>query len=289
MPIAFACPHCGARMNVPDQFAGQTGPCSSCGRQISIPGTPVALNRPVPAKGGGGSKLLIVLGVVLVSGFACCGVLAALLVPAFGSAKQAAQRQASINNMRVIALALHNYHDVYQTLPPAVVRDANGTPLYSGRVLLLPFLEQQALFNHFDLTKAWNAPENALVASTIVPVFWDPSSKNASNTPRTDYVFVTGPGTVFEEMPSGRMGLGDVTDGLSNTVFLVETSAAGAHWAEPKDMDISQLGAPPPGNRAEGNLIGLMDGAVRWVDRSIDPRTWQGLLTRSGGEVIEAF
>jgi len=275
-------------MNVADQYAGQTGPCSSCGRQISIPGSPVAFGKPAAAPSkGGGSMLLIVLGVILVGALVCCGVMAALLFPAIGSARQAAQRAQSMNNMRMIGLAMHNYHDMYGSLPPAVVKDASGAPLYSGRVLLLPFLEQAPLYERFDKTKAWNAPENSAIVSTVLPVFQDPASTNTSNSPRTDYVFVTGQGTVFEEKQDGTpMTLADVTDGLSNTVYLIESSAANAHWAEPRDMDISQLGVLPPGHHPNGNLVGILDGSVTTLSKNINPATLRGLLTRGGGEAV---
>ena len=38
MPIQFTCPHCGLSTNVADQYAGQTGPCSGCGRTVTVPG-----------------------------------------------------------------------------------------------------------------------------------------------------------------------------------------------------------------------------------------------------------
>ena len=61
-------------------------------------------------------------------------------------ARAAARRMQSMNNMKQLSLALLNYHDTYGQLPPAVVTDANGKPLYSGRVLLLPFFEQAPLW-----------------------------------------------------------------------------------------------------------------------------------------------
>src|SRR5262249_34964754 len=77
-------------------------------------------------------------------------VVGALLVPAIYAVRESASQAQSSNNIKQIGLALHNYHDVYGTFPPAVVRDADGNPLYSGRVLLLPFLGQANLYNSFD-------------------------------------------------------------------------------------------------------------------------------------------
>ena len=290
MPIAFACPHCGKQMNVDDQYGGQTGPCSGCGKPITIPpGKPNFAAPPTGAPAAAaGTSIVVMLVIALVGVLMCGGILVALLLPAVGAAREAARRSQSTNNMKQIGLALHNYIDTHGELPPAVVKDEKGNPLYSGRVLLLPYLEQAALYNSFDKSKAWDAPENAHIASARIATFEDPSSARAGNpTPRTDYFFITGQGTVFED--GKKMTFGEITDGTSNTLWMIEADNGNVHWAAPKDFDISQLGSLPPGNHPGGNVGGLMDGSVRFLSNNIDPATLRALLTRNGGEVIQEY
>lgn len=285
MSIQFTCPNCGKQTVVADQFAGQTGPCSGCGKPVSIPYGVSGSAYAAPPKSGGGGSLVVILIAVTVGAFFLCGIAVALLLPAVQAGREAARRSHSTNNMKQILIAMHNYHDTYQTLPPAVVTDANGTPLYSGRVLLLPYLEQQALFAQFDKTKAWDSPENIRLSETAIKCFHDPSN-NDPNPFRTDYVFVSGPGTAFDGSKSIRFG--DVTDGLSNTLGFVETKNGPKSWAEPKDWDAS-TGAIPPGSHPGGNIGGILDGSVRFMSKSIDPQTTRSLTTRSGGEVINNY
>jgi len=290
MPIAFACPHCGKQMNVDDQYGGQTGPCSGCGKPITIPpGKPAYAPPPGGAAAAGtGASIGVILIVLIVGAVMCGGILLALLLPAVQAAREAARRSQSTNNMKQIGLALHNYIDTYGEVPPAVVKDENGNPLYSGRVLLLPYLEQGALYNSMDKTKPWNAPENAHIASIRIPTFEDPSSVQAGTpTPRTDYFFITGPGTVFED--GKQIKFMDITDGTSNTLWLLEGKNGTVHWAEPKDFDVGQLGTLPQGNHPGGNIAGLMDGSVRFMSSNINPGTLKALITRSGGEVVNDY
>ena len=162
MPIPYSCPHCGKQFSVAEQYAGQTGPCAACGKPITVPlpATNYAYAPQSAATGSGTSGMVILAIAILASLFVCGGILVALLLPAVQAAREAARRAQSSNNLRQIGIALHNYHDTYKSFPPAVVTDAEGKPLYSGRVLLLPFLEQKALYDGFDLSQAWDSAEN---------------------------------------------------------------------------------------------------------------------------------
>ena len=91
-------------------------------------------------------ELLVVIAII--------GVLVALLLPAVQAAREAARRMSCQNNMKQLSLGLHNYESVHNTLPPAGI----DTNQMSWTVLLLPFIEQQNLYNQFNFTKgSWNA------------------------------------------------------------------------------------------------------------------------------------
>src|SRR6478672_5330638 len=87
---------------------------------------------------GKSSPLLEVLFVVAVF-----LLLIALLLPAVGGGPPHG-RMACSNHLKQIGIALQNYHDVYGSFPPAYVADANGRPMHSWRVLILPFAEHKA-------------------------------------------------------------------------------------------------------------------------------------------------
>jgi type II secretory pathway pseudopilin PulG len=288
MPISYACPHCGKQFSVADQYAGQSGPCAACGQKITIPGGGMpamgaAFAPPAPrTSAGGGAALAVVLVIVVVVLLAIPAILAALLIPAVGAARQAAKRAQSSNNLKQLALAIHNYHDVYKALPPAVVNDANGKPLYSGRVLLLPFVEQQMLYDKWDKTQAWNSPANQTISQQALAIFRDPTETTGAPG-QTSYLFVGGQGTMFE--PGKSLNFSDIRDGLSNTLMFVEVKESGINWAEPRDWDSST--PLPAGNHPQGNIVAMGDGSVRPLDtKNMPPNMIQSAATRAGGEAV---
>jgi len=104
--------------------------------------------HPLPGRRSGFTlvELLVVIAII--------GVLVALLLPAVQAAREAARRMSCSNNLKQLSLALHNYEDVHKTLPPAGI----DTNQMSWTVLLLPFFEQQNLYDKFNFTKGgWNA------------------------------------------------------------------------------------------------------------------------------------
>src|SRR5262245_38193047 len=101
------------------------------------------------------------------------------LVPAVQKVREAAGRTQSANNVHQVVIALHDYNANYGRLPPPVVYDANGRPLYSWRVLLLPYLEQKALYEQFKLNEPWDSPHNKKLSSAIVAAYSAPEGGKA--------------------------------------------------------------------------------------------------------------
>ena len=285
MPIAYTCPHCGKQFSVAEQYAGQSGPCAACGKPITIPlPTGMPPFAPQPSKGGGLGAVAAFLAVGLVAAVCVIGILIALLLPAVQAAREAARRMQASNHLKQIGLAVLNYHDTYGAFPPAVVRDDTGKPLYSGRVLLLPFMEQQALYDAFDKDQAWDSPANTLITQTELKVFTDPSAANRKPG-QTDFLFVVGQGTIFEPPPTGSR-LASITDGTSNTMCMVEVKNSGIHWAEPRDLDISQPMSLPPGNHPNINLALFHDGHTAAIANDTPQQLIRDLATAAGGEEI---
>ncbi len=100
---------------------------------------------------------------------AIIGVLVGLLLPVRRTAREAARRMQCANNLKQLALAMQLYHDHYKSFPPAYTTDGRGKRLHSWRTLLLPYLEENALYSQIDLSKAWDDPANIRAADGHVP------------------------------------------------------------------------------------------------------------------------
>src|SRR6476620_658264 len=101
-------------------------------------------------------ELLVVIAII--------GVLVALLLPAVQQAREAARRMSCNNNLKQIAIALHNHHDVKGSFPPGGMNTGhNGTPCYTTwSIEILPFMEQQALYQQYDQTQLNTASVNRI-------------------------------------------------------------------------------------------------------------------------------
>jgi prepilin-type N-terminal cleavage/methylation domain-containing protein/prepilin-type processing-associated H-X9-DG protein len=135
-------------------------------------------------------ELLVVIAII--------GLLVSLLLPAVQQAREAARRMMCGNRLKQIGLALHNYETVHKVFPPAYVTAntrasgtafgvsygdeyRNGPSGFAWGTLLLPFLEQQNLYQQFNFGAACWAPVNAAAAQTKVAAFLCPSAIGGSN------------------------------------------------------------------------------------------------------------
>ncbi len=173
-------------------------------------------------------ELLVVIAVV--------AILVALLLPAVQQAREAARGVTCKNNLKQIALALHNYHDTYGMLPKCHYRRTNvSAALDSGHgpfVSLLPQLEQGPLYDQWDHGSSYYQAGNAVPANMVVPSFHCPSDFRAI-TPGMNYAVCTGSSThqwdPVNNQPSNgaftrdvEQRFRDLTDGTSNVVLISE-------------------------------------------------------------------
>ena len=202
-------------------------------------------------------KLLLVCGIIVL--------LYALMIPFTRDVRPTARRVYCRNNLKQIALALHNYHDAYGSLPPASTIDANGKPLHSWRTLILPYLEQQALYNTIDLSEPWNHPTNSQAFKTQLPIYRCPASELPPS--YTSYLASVGENSCF--LPTNPRPLSEITDGTSNTLLVVEfPNEYAVHWMSPLDADEDMIvGFASLGTLAHpgGTQVALADGSVRYV------------------------
>jgi prepilin-type processing-associated H-X9-DG protein len=201
-------------------------------------------------------------------------------------------------SLRRIGLALLQYHGDHGTLPPAVVRDKGGKPLYSWRVLVLPYLEAKPAYDRFKLDEPWDSPDNLAVLQGRFTSAYQPALGGWASEV-THYQALVGPGTAFE-----RPGLklpDDFPDGPANTLLVVEAAEA-VPWSKPADL-VYDLGRPLPALgglftksvRLLGYRVGwksgfnaaFADGSVRLIASDTDERTLRALITRNGGEPVD--
>jgi prepilin-type N-terminal cleavage/methylation domain-containing protein len=112
--------------------------------------------RPINRRGFTLVELLVVIAII--------GILVALLLPAVQAARESARRTQCQNNMKQLVTAMHVYHDAYNRFPPGHTGWGTTTQTnyqHSWMTLILPFVEEQALYDQYDFNLVWNQGTNA--------------------------------------------------------------------------------------------------------------------------------
>ncbi len=191
---------------------------------------------------------------------------------------------------RRILLAVHNYHDTYRQFPPLESQlDDEGKPLLSWRVHLLPFLDELELYNKFHLNEPWDSPHNKSLLEQMPDIY----AKDVSLSPPP-----IAPGHTTLQAPFGENTIFDggkgtsfrqITDGSSNTIAIIEVTAANAvPWTAPQDYAFDPE-SPLVGIRFETDdrwLAGFADGSVHSLRRTLSPISVLHLFQRNDGQVV---
>jgi len=186
-------------------------------------------------------ELLVVITII--------GILIALLLPAVQSAREAARRLQCTNNLKQLGLAIHNYENTFRGYPPSGTGPPGTWPIrHSLLSFLLPYLEQQAIYDQYHWDQHWDAAVNKDVTEVDIGLLICPSAPGGRQWV-TDYTNCAGiavypgghvrnvliPGGHVTDRPTKRdhwWGMfnreypvtihAQVRDGLSNTFMLFE-------------------------------------------------------------------
>src|SRR5262249_19617843 len=147
----------------------------------------------------------------------------AAVQPGVVKVRAAAERAETANKLKQIGIAMHNYLDNKKTFPAAANYDKAGKPLLSWRVHLLPYIEEGELYKKFKLDEPWDSEHNKKLLAQMPAVYRTSKNLEAG---KTTFLGVAGESAMF---PRGRgVAIREITDGLSNTIFVVDADEAKA-------------------------------------------------------------
>ena len=233
-----------------------------------------------------------------VGGILCAIVVVFSLLPFFPSAREAARRMQCSNNMKQIVVAFHRYRNEHGHFPPAYTVDEEGRALHSWRVLILPYIEQKALYEKIRLDEPWNSEYNQQFHSEVPNFFWCPSNVirdrdyecptchfvQRSVQGGCSYSVIVGEEAAFNGSQPRKAE--DITSGTSNTIFLVERRTP-VNWMNPSQemtfatacegVNVNAMGISSYHSGVA--LCALGDACVHSVTNSVDREVLRALLT----------
>ncbi len=223
-------------------------------------------------------------------------------------------RARSINHLKQIGLAMANFESAHNRFPAAVIYGPDGKPWHSWRVLLLPFLEQNELFNEYDFNQPWDSEKNRKLIPRMPDVYREPAY-GADKKFSAHYAALVGDGALFPPqgakqssnlgatVPIGKGGRGiaEITDGTSNTIAIVPVDPAREiPWTKPEDITVGLnfpgLGKPGgiatpytlAGKKGAPGVAPILfcDGSVQLIASTINPFVLGAIMSPNAGEVV---
>lgn len=206
-------------------------------------------------------------------------------------ANEAKRRSQSKNNMKMVGLGFHNFHDVNRAFPTETPT-ADGQPPMSWQTQLLPYIDRVPMYQSIDLNSAWDAPSNRAVFQTQVSDFQRPGESEVTNADGYALSHLAANSQLFTGTEPFKFR--QITDGSSNTIMAGEVAAGFQPWGQPGNFRDPAAGLSGGPNNFGSQFIGgchflMCDGSVQFISENIDPNVLKALASPDGGEVVGVF
>ena len=161
--------------------------------------------------------------------------------------------------LRKIVAAIHDYETEHGHFPLAAWGAGNQL---SWRIVLLPHLGEQSLYDQINKTVGWDHPDNIKYHDQMPSVFQDPTMNCGS---ASSFVALSGAGTAWPTM-GNSVGFSDVLDGSSNTICLITHLGNEANWMQPPLHQFPTFFQRNTGNKRIDSSCAFLDGHVSEVE-----------------------
>ena len=230
--------------------------------------------------------LIALAGVSILLVLMCGGILAALLIPDFSSARTAARTFSAQNNLKHVGIAFQEYHQAHGQLPMSVmVEETEGQQKQvSWRVSLLPFLLDEGMTELYDTDAQISVEGGVSDPSLGCPVYYRNDFFDTDVTSQEACVFVVNNSEgVMDE--NAVVSFDDVTDGADSTLLVVSLFDRSVPWSNPEDLDLGQLQAAfSNASREQPILVLFCDGSVEAFSEPISPGRVRAMVTKAGND-----
>lgn len=199
------------------------------------------------------------------------GVAQFLLLPGVGSHRGGSSREACCNNLKQVALAIHDYFEANGSFPPAYVTDRSGRRMHSWRVLILPYLGYESLYREYDFNEPWDGPNNQKLLAKRPNVYACPDeyALSVEAPARTAYLAVVGKEAAWQGEETRNPGAPPLAGKLHTTVMLVETADSSIAWTQPDDYSLDALKSP---DKKPQTTISSWHGSARNIFEDVGRR-----------------
>jgi type II secretory pathway pseudopilin PulG len=234
--------------------------------------------------------------------FACFSVLAVMVVVSgMRAVREAHCDLQSLDRLAAIGIALEAYQEANGCYPPAYLVGKDGKPAHSWRVLLLPYLEYDDLYERYDFDEPWNGPHNRLLVNEIPLEYCSPlvtpeeyeSPFEDSKSATTPYLAIVGPDTAWPG--AAPLKPADIQHRPNTVIRLLEAANSNVNWMEPRDITYKQAlagitsgGKPRIKSYHAGHIPALLlSHEVVMLPINIPRDIFRAMLTVTGPDTLE--